>query len=236
MAKKRREWMLPSAVYVYVAAVATGGAALGWRLVARADLTTVSADLPTFVLLALLVLLAECYPVRVARSAQAAFVTVSMPFLLPIVLLFGVGAAVLCLAAISLLSDAIRRKGVVKSTFNAGQYVLSLAAVEAVLLVSSSGWLTRPDHALSQIALVVVVGTVFLAVNYLLTVVVVVLARDADLSGVARGFGADALVSLVLVLVSPVAFIIAEHAYFLLPALLLPAAVVHHSATLSMRR
>jgi diguanylate cyclase (GGDEF)-like protein len=216
--------------------VAVAGVVLAWFLVARGDFAIDSDDVPTLVLLAFLVLLAECYPVRVARSAQAGLVTVSMPFLLPIVLLFGLGPAVVCLAVSSVLSDLLHRKGGLKTAFNAGQYVVSLAAVEAVLSSAESVWFLQPVPGASEFLLVVLVGSVFLAVNYLLTIGVVILARHADLTTVARGFGADALVSLVLVLVSPVAFVIAEHAPLMLPALLLPAAVVHRSATLSMLR
>src|SRR3954447_18426606 len=93
-----------------------------------------------FWILATLAILGELVPFRVPFRHEAQEVTLSTTFVLSILFMFGLPAAIAIQAAGSLLSDAAQRKPWWKAAFNVGQYTVSwTAAAFAVGLVGGTG-------------------------------------------------------------------------------------------------
>src|SRR5215208_8225158 len=86
-----------------------------------------------FWLMGALVLVGELMPIDVPRRDGADRVAISTAFAFALMLEFGLLPAVLAYAAASVIADAHARLALVKVTFNAAQYGLSLAASALVL-------------------------------------------------------------------------------------------------------
>src|SRR3954454_7104830 len=115
-----------------------------------------------FWILATLAILGELVPFRVPFRHEAQEVTLSTTFVLAILFMFGLPAAIAIQAAGSLVSDTVHRKPWWKAAFNVGQYTVSwTAAAFTVGLVGSAGLAEITSFDPERLAAVVIAGTAF---------------------------------------------------------------------------
>jgi diguanylate cyclase (GGDEF)-like protein len=95
-----------------------------------------------FWLLAGLCLAGELLTIRLARGENFDEITVSTAFAFTALLMFGALPAMLLYGAVALIADLIDRTNPVKALFNAGQYVVSIAATALVIAVTTAAPLT----------------------------------------------------------------------------------------------
>ena len=119
-----------------------------------------------FGLLAAFVLVGELLPIPVPRRNGLTTVTISTAFAFAILLRFGAGPAIAVYALSSVIGDSRARTAPIKILFNAGQYVLSMLAADAVLTLLGS----PPPVPINGSELPVVLGAAvaFFATEHLL--------------------------------------------------------------------
>jgi diguanylate cyclase (GGDEF)-like protein len=187
MTQERRSVVAPSrfarltAVYTVAAAAALGAATPvgpppgGWRQ-------------PQLWLLIGLTLAVELLPIRLPRHTSTDLITVSSPFALALLFLYGPFAAIATWTTAALVADLVGRLGPLKATFNASQYALSMAAAALALALCDG----HPPLALDAAALpaMLVSALVFFVVNHVLAGVGVALLDGAPvLPFLARDLG-----------------------------------------------
>jgi diguanylate cyclase (GGDEF)-like protein len=222
---------------LYIGAVCSAGAWLTGALVLTPSFLAPMQDRPaTYLLLVALLFCGELFPVRILRIEGAGSVTVSMPFLITIMVLFEPGAALVPLLGASLAADLKLRRPLEAVAFNLGQYAIGLAAAASVQQHVGAAMGTNYAVSAEHLAIVVLMGTTYFLVCIALTAGVVTLASGQPVRGVLRGFAGEAVTGLTLVLVAAIVLVVAEHSAYLLPVLILPAAAVHRSVRISAEK
>jgi diguanylate cyclase (GGDEF)-like protein len=189
-----------------------------------------------FWVLAGLAILGELVPFRVPFRHEAQEVTLSTTFVLAILFMFGLPAAIAIQAAGSLVSDTVHRKPWWKAAFNVGQYTVSwTAAAFTVGLVGSAGLAEITSFDPERLAAVVIAGTAFFLVNNTIIGVVIASATGSPVAKyLRRDFLFHASTALVLSSLAPVVIVLATKHAWLVPLLLLPIGAVHKSARISL--
>lgn len=171
-----------------------------------------------------LLALGEFFPIPIRHRDQTKEVLVTSTFALALVAVAGTGIAVLASVVSSILADLIHRKSAVKIAFNAAQSALALAAGGAVY-VAAGGTYGITSHGLPAF---VAGAAVFALLNHLLVSIVVSLAEGTSLrSGIFSDTRLELMSSALLITLSPVAVVVAQHSLFLVPALVAPLAAVY---------
>jgi signal transduction histidine kinase len=208
----------------YVGGVYAAGAVALAAVVAGLDLDRAREVVGAIAVFAAFVVVGELVNLRIADQNRVKEISITATFAYGLVPLAGTGVAVLVFIVGSVVADLARRKGAVKTLFNAAQYVLALAAGGAVYSALGGGYqvttATLPAMAAG--------GLAFMLVNYLLVSVVVSLANDVPvLQGLRRDNLRLELGSSAMVLaLAPVAVVVAERSLLLLPALVVPLGAV----------
>jgi signal transduction histidine kinase len=205
---------------VWVALVTLAGFAMLAWLLPRAVTGARHADL-SFWVLAVCVLPAELIRIPVWRRNAVYQFTMSRPFALALLTGWGIPLTVVVFMLASVASDLLHRKPVMRISFNAGQYALSIAA---------AGWVYqhlggRPPLGLEQVPAFVAATVVLVLVNRLLVRVAVTLAERRPLTPASLFAGTqvellEGAVQFSLVLV---ALLVAEHRLVLPVVLAVPA-------------
>jgi signal transduction histidine kinase len=209
----------------YVAAVCTAGLVVLAALLPTIDLDRVREIPVAIAVFTAFGVLGELVAIPVGRDRRPKDLAVTATFAYGLVPLAGAGVAALALVFASGVADVVRRKGVVKTAFNAAQYVLGLAAGAAVYAALGGGHQVRT----ATLPAVVAGGLAFLLVNHVLVSVVTSLDQGIP---VLQGFRRDDLrlelgtTAMVLVL-APVAVVVAERSLLLLSALLVPLGAIY---------
>lgn len=180
-----------------------------------------------FAILATLVVVTEWFPVRVTGTDRSGWFTVSLPFVIALIVGFGAGPAGLTVVAASVVADLRRHVPLLHTAFNAAQYSLAVAA-------GATAGTSAPVGEASPYLVVVLTGLAFVAVNNLLTSGVLLLDTD-DPADALRGLAREAAMDSTLLLAAPVVVLVADRAPALLPVLLLPALAVYRGARLARR-
>ena len=151
-------------------------------------------------------------------------ISITSTFAYGLVPLAGTAVAVLVFIFGSVVADLARRRGAVKTLFNAAQYVLALAAGGAVYHALGGGY----EITTETLPALAAGGVAFMLVNFLLVSIVVSLANDMPiLQGLRRDNLRLELGSSAMVLaLAPVAVVVAERSLLLLPALVVPLGAV----------
>lgn len=134
---------------VYVSAVIVVGCSVA-MLLTGAAVTDFDAAIPAFLVLASLAILGELFPFHVPFRHEAQEITLSTPFVLAILVTFGVPAAITVQIIGSLLSDCHARKVWWKTAFDAGQYSLAWAIAGATMLLVHGGAFGQPAFTLGE--------------------------------------------------------------------------------------
>ena len=232
--------LVPAAV-LYAGAVAVAGAAVlaltVWRQPPAAGWD------PTLLwpcyLLAAVLLAGELRPLLVPRGdGEADRVTVSSTSALALVFC-GPLVLVLVVQAVAVLVDDVRRRDPLRAAFNAGHYLLALAAARGVFCLLTQAplfaprTLVRPDHLFAA----VVSGSVFFAIGSgAAAIAVSLLARRRLLEVLAADLREHGFAALVLLGLAPVTALVTTVAPLMLPLLVLPLVAVHRTASLAARR
>ncbi len=224
---------------VLTTATALLGTAVAVVSVLHQDWAGVIEHLLPFALLAGLVLVGEVRPIAVSRGDEVDYVTLSLPFILPVLALGGLGLAVVVLLLASIVDDVIGRRGGWKFAFNAGQYVISLAAARVVfsLLVGvpvTGGALVMTS---SLVLPLLVTGIVFVVVNQCLVAGAVALVTGQPyVRALLHDVRFSATAQAMLVAIAPLAALGLEAGAVFIALLAVPVIVLHRSAAEVMRR
>jgi len=181
-------------------------------------------DATQFAVLVLLVILGELLPIKLPRRDEDDELTTSSTFSFALLISSGAAGAVLALALAELCAYFFRSKALVRSTFNIGQYTLSLVLAGQILAVLTEAPRIEPPFFMTaDLPGIFASMAVFFLVNTVLTgtwwarrhevPVLDHLRRDL----VFRGGVAGASLAL-----APVVVVAAEHSLPLIPLLLLP--------------
>jgi signal transduction histidine kinase len=209
----------------YVAAVCTAGLLVLGALLATIDLDRVREVPVAIAVFTAFVVLGELVAIPIGHDYRPKDVAVSSTFAYGLVPLAGPGVAALAFVLASVAADVAHHKAVVKTAFNAAQYVLALAAGGAVYAALGGGYQVHTE----TLPALAIGGLAFMLVNYVLVSIVTSLDQDVP---VLQGFRRDDIrlelgtTAMVLAL-APVAVVVAERSLALLPALLVPLGAIY---------
>jgi signal transduction histidine kinase len=208
----------------YVGAVCAAGVLVLAALLPGIDLDRVEQVAGAVAVFAAFVVVGELVSIPIHDRNRVKELSVTATFAYGLVPLAGTGVAVVVFIVGSVTVDLVRRKGMVKTAFNAAQYVLALAAGGAVYDALGGGYqvttATLPSMAAG--------GLAFMLVNHLLVSIVVSLDQGIPvLQGLRRDDLRLELGSSAMVLaLAPVAVVVAERSLVLLPAMVVPLGAV----------
>jgi signal transduction histidine kinase len=208
----------------YVGTVCVAGALVLAFLLIQLDLDRAREVAGAIAVFAAFVVVGELVTLRIDDQNRLKEISITSTFAYGLVPLAGTAVAVLVFILGSVVADLTRRRGAVKTLFNAAQYVLALAAGGAVYHALGGGY----EVTTATLPALAAGGLAFMAVNFLLVSVVVSLANDMPiLEGLRRDPLRFELGSSAMVLaLAPVAVVVAERSLLLLPALVVPLGAV----------
>ncbi|MFN2544096.1 MAG: sensor histidine kinase [Actinomycetota bacterium] len=174
------------------------------------------------------VLLSELLPLTIPRGTDTEEVTTSSTFAFGLVLGWGVGWGVTALVASTVIADLIRRKPPRKIVFNAGQYALAIGAA-GVTYTALGG---KAAIGAGDLPPMLAAAAAFFIVNNTLTAIAVSVTQGTSIvDHIKANIVFNAMVSGVLLSLSPVVVILAENSPILVPLLALPLAAVYLGAS-----
>ena len=193
-------------------------------LLTRLDLGRAREVAGAIAVFALFMIAGELVLLRINAQNRLKEVSITSTFAYGLVPLAGTAMAVLVFLLGSIVSDLGRRKGAIKTLFNAAQYVLALAAGGAVYHALGGGY----EITTATLPALAAGGAAFMLVNHLLVSTVVSLDQGIPvLQGLRRDDLRLELGSSAMVLaLAPVAVVVAERSLLLVPALVVPLAAV----------
>jgi diguanylate cyclase (GGDEF)-like protein len=212
----------------YLVAVSAAGVGLLAAIFITGHLGSVLSSGWKFWLFAAFVILGELRPIDVPR--RDAEIATSTTFTFAILLAYGLGPAILAQVAASLITDVVRRRPPLRSTFNVAQYTLSYAAAAGVLTL-----LSDVPHAGSQLPFapqdlpaIIAAGAVFFLVNNALAGTASALAAEEKVFDQLRDdLGFQGSAAAVLLGLAPIVVVSSQFSPLLVPLLLLPLIAIH---------
>jgi signal transduction histidine kinase len=209
----------------YVGTLCVAGGVVLAVLVTGIDLDRVREVGGAIAVFTAFMVLGELVSIPVKDGNRLKEVSITSTFAYGLVPLAGTGVAVLVFILGTVVADVVRRKGAVKTAFNAAQYVLALAAGGAVYAALGGGY----EVTTATLPRMAAGGLAFMLVNYLLVSIVVSLDQGVPvLQGLRRDDLRLELGSSAMVLaLAPVAVVVAEQSLWLLPALMAPLGAVY---------
>jgi diguanylate cyclase (GGDEF)-like protein len=232
----RRGWAM---LWAYLSIIFAAAAVLLVVSLRAAVGSHVRGSSGAFVLLALLVLLAELRPVVATGSYDPEGVSLGTAFVFAMMLLWGPVPAVLVQFLGTALREALMRKAWWRILFNASQYAICMAAAGGVLTIF--GLSATLDHP-RQVSGGTLTGFFVAAIVYHLgnlTLVGFILAIRRGTS-----FWAEftdeiwyyTSTTMAVIALSPVLAVVAIRSWQMIPLLLLPLFLVYKTASISMER
>ena len=208
----------------YVAAVCTAGLIVLVALLPTIDLDRIREVPAAIAVFAAFVIVGELVAIPIGPRNRSKDLAVTSTFAYGLVPLAGTGVAALVFVLGSTVADLARGKAVVKTLFNAAQYVLALAAGGAVYAALGGGYEVRT----ATLPALAAGGLAFMLVNHVLVSAVVSLDRGVPML---QGFRRDDLrtelgTSAMVLALAPVAVVVAERSLLLLPVLVVPLGAV----------
>jgi signal transduction histidine kinase len=208
----------------YVGIVCTAAFITLIGLVPRVDPGRLDHAWPTIAIFTALLIGGEFFPIRIRYRDQTKTILANATFAFALVPVAGVAIAVLAHMVAAVVPDLVRRRPPIKLAFNAATYVLSLAA-GGLVYVAAGGGATMAERSLPAL---VAGAAVFTILNNLMVNGAVTFAAGTPLrAGLLADVRLELASSALLLALTPVAVVLAEHALFLLPALVAPLAAVY---------
>ncbi|HEX8860250.1 MAG TPA: HAMP domain-containing sensor histidine kinase [Actinomycetes bacterium] len=149
-------------------------------------------------------------------------------FALGLVPLAGVAITALVFIVSSTLAELIHRKALLKIAFNAAQYVLALGAAGAVYTAAGGTFGLASGVTAGDLPAFLLSAAVFALVNHVLVATVVALAAGTSVrASILSDLPVEFMSSALLIMLAPVALLVAEHSLYLVIALVSPLAAVY---------
>jgi len=191
---------------------------------------------PAFLILLALVLLAELRPLVTVGRHDADGVITSAALSFAMLLYAGLPAAVLLQAIAAAGTGLIERKAWFRTTFNVGQYTLSLTA--AALILRAFGFIPVAGHPSGlpphDLPGMVLAGVAYFVVNYALVTGVLALRAGASfLEYVHADLAYEALTTAALLAMSPLISVVMMTHAWLLPLFIVPLLALYQNASVS---
>jgi diguanylate cyclase (GGDEF)-like protein len=233
--------VLSRGVRAYVLAVALLGAVV-LVTVCVVQLPRVGWDSPRTVpgyLLATLLFAGELRRMLVVRrDGDSDRLTVSSTFAVALVLTGPLCLALLAQCTATALDDLRQRRGALRTTFNIGQYTLTLAVVHVAFMVPQRGPLLGIDDAVGIALAPAIVGAVaYFAANNLLVGIVFALVSGQSLAEVLReDLRVHGLDSAIMLGLAPIAAVTITHSLAFAPFVVLPLLGVQRNARIASQR
>jgi diguanylate cyclase (GGDEF)-like protein len=232
----------PLAAYVfwaYIAAVtAVGLALLGWQLtgIHTADLRLMGGAL---VVVAIMVVVGEIWPLMIAGAADVTGVTTSTTFTFALLLHAGLPFALGLQACATIAAALVHRRALWRTAFNVAQFTLSYGAAHLALLAcgrhASAGHML--DVSGSDLWAVAVGAAVYFVVNNLFVSVALAMRNHTKVwTEFFLEFGFQALSNAALLGLSPIVVVVLQQGPALVPLLLFPLTAVYATAAMTRDR
>jgi signal transduction histidine kinase len=212
----------------YVALVCAAALLTLVSLAPRIDVGRLTSAWPIITIFGVLLALGEFLPIPIRHRNQAKLITVTSTFALAIVPVAGIALTVLVYVASSILADMIRRKALLKIAFNASQYVLSLGAAGAVYAAAGGTFGIASGVTSRDLPAFLASAVAFALVNHVLVAIVVALAEGTSVrASILADLPVEFMSSALLIMLAPLALVVAEHSLYLVIALISPLAAVY---------
>jgi diguanylate cyclase (GGDEF)-like protein len=227
-----------SKVRVYCEAIFVVSVIAVALLVPQLHLRYITDDPVTFAILTMGVVLGEMLPINIPRRGEDEELTLSASFALAMLLVGGLGPALIAQGAASIVQDVTSRKPAWRIRFNFGQYALSMVAAWAVIhavSVSSRLDVLHP-FASHQLPAMMLGAVVFFLVNAGIVGSAVAMYQQVpiqryfanNLSFVVITFG-------VVLLVAPIVLAAAAYTVAIVPLCLAPILAMYNSVSQTAR-
>ena len=192
----------------------------------------------TFAVLAGGVVLGEMLPVKIPRRGDDEELTLSASFAMALLLLGGLGPALVAQGTASIVQDIMSRKPAVRVRFNLGQYALSMvAAWLAMRLVAASPRLDvlHPFES-RQLPAMLLGATAFFLVNAFVVGSAVATYQNVPIVRYFRGSVSFVMITGgVVLLVAPIVLAAAAYTVVIVPLCLAPVLAMYNSVHQSAR-
>jgi diguanylate cyclase (GGDEF)-like protein len=227
------------AFWVYVGTVtALGFALLAWQLtfLHAPDLKMMGGAL---IMIAVMVVVGEIWPLMIAGSADVTGVTTSTTFTFALLLHTGLPLALALQAVATVAAALVHRRALWRTGFNVAQFSLSYGAADLALL--ASGRHATTSHMLSvsgnDLIAISIGALVYFTINNLFVSSALALRNRSSVSGeFFMEFGFQALSNSALLGMSPIVVLVVERGPALIPLLLFPLAAVYATAAMARDR
>jgi diguanylate cyclase (GGDEF)-like protein len=229
-----------SPLWVHMTSVTVAGLAVfAWAVTRLSGLQDLVRH-PLFWVIAALVVVGDMRPIVAPGRSGAESPVASLTFSFAALLYWGFPVAVLLKATSSLAVGLIQRKALHRSSFNAAQTTLGMAA--AGLALALTGIHPAPQHPAvpqgADLPMVLLAGAAYFSVSFLLVEAAIALHSRAPLWRTLRSaLPFQALVSLVLIAAAPlVAVVMHADSAWLVLLFAFPLAAIYMNAALSVQR
>ena len=227
-----------SKIRIYCEAVSIVSIAAVALCVGHLHLRYIFEDPLTFAVLAGGVVLGEMLPVKIPRRGDDEELTLSASFAMALLLLGGLGPALVAQGTASIVQDIMSRKPAVRVRFNLGQYSLSMvAAWLAMRLVAASPRLDvlHPFES-RQLPAMLLGATAFFLVNAFVVGSAVATYQNVPVVRYFRGSVTFVMITGgVVLLVAPIVLAAAAYTVVIVPLCLAPVLAMYNSVHQSAR-
>ncbi len=224
---------------LYMSLVTVAGLLLCLVAVARLSPRDVSSMGLPFLVVAVLLLLAELRPLIMPDTSDANGVTTSTAFVFALLIAFGLAPALLLQTVGTVVSDRLHRRAWWRTAFNAAQYDLSWGAATAVLwLLGDRPTATHPLHLDGHhLPAVVLAAAAYFAVNNLLVSQAVAFLEHCTLrAAFFDDFGYQVASNGSVLALSPLVVVVMQRSAWLVPLFLFPLFAVYATAAISLEK
>jgi diguanylate cyclase (GGDEF)-like protein len=225
-------------VRIYCEAIFIASLAAFAPLVGGMHLRYIVDDPLTFAVLAGGVVLGEMLPIKIPRRGDDEELTLSASFAMALLLLGGLGPALVAQGAASVLEDIISKKPAWRVRFNLGQYTLSMIAAWLVIrMISVSPRLdVLHPFASRQLPAMLLGAAAFFLVNVFVVGSAVAAYQHVPIVRYFRGSVSFVVVTgAVVLLVAPLVLAAAAYTVVIVPLCLAPVLAMYNSVHQSAR-
>jgi diguanylate cyclase (GGDEF)-like protein len=192
----------------------------------------------TFGILAAGVVLGEMLPIKIPRRGDDEELTLSASFAIAVLLIGGLGPALIAQGVASVLQDLHSGKPGWRIRFNLGQYTLSMVAAWAVIRAISFSPRLDVLHPFEsrQLPALMIAAAVFFLVNACIVGTAVALYQRVPIVGYFRNnLSFVVITGGVVLLVSPIVLAAAAYTIVIVPLCLAPVVAMYNSVSQSAR-
>jgi diguanylate cyclase (GGDEF)-like protein len=227
-----------SPVRLYCAAVFAAGCASVVLFVQGADFSYLQRSPVTFAVLTAGVLLGEMLPIKIPRRGDDEELTLSASFALALLLVGGLGPALLAQGLASVIQDVHSEKPWWRVRFNVGQYTLSMVTASLVIRGVSLGPMFGTTHAVAghQLAAMLLGAGAFFLVNTGLVGIAVALYQEVPIGRYfAKNLSFVVITGGVMLVVAPIVLAAASYSVAIVPLCLAPVLAMYNSISWGTR-